>query len=349
MNVRVQTVAGLVLAAAAAVPATAFADAAAPGRVIAEVQRPTPISGYGHLVAFSSWDGSAFRLTVWDSQTGQTVTPDVRARSVPFDVDLGPDRNGRTVAVYSRCSVEPDYDASFARSRWPYVRGRGCDVYGLDVSTGRERRVTAAARKSFSEVLPTIWKDRIAFVRTPKGWREASRPQLRITAPGKRMRTMTGGSSDFRTGPTKLDSYGRRVVFEWETAPARCSGPDAPSGSNIGNELWLGDLVNSRRVRFARFCFQDSEPGVIRSRPTIGSLGIVTMQSPPTGSAVPDGATGSPTITAARIGSPEHTATIATVQCVDDVAQLENVVVVVDQNGGPCAAEPQSFLIRVVG
>jgi hypothetical protein len=345
MNVRVQAVVGLVLAAAAAaVPATAIADAGVPGQVIAEVQRPTPISGYGHHVAFSAWDGSAFRLTVWDSRTGRTMTPDVRSRSVPFDVDLGPDRDGRTVAVYSRCSVEPDYDASFARSRWPYVRGRGCDVYRLDISNGRERRVTAAARKSFSEVLPTIWRDRIAFVRTPKGWREASRPQLRVTAPGKQMKMMTGGSSDFRTGPTKLDSYGRHLILEWETAPYRCSGPDEPSGSNFGNELWLGDVVRSKRTRIARFCSQDREPGVLRRRPTVGPLGLITIQS----GQASDGAAG-PSVTAAGIGSPERATPIAPVQCVDDVAQMEGAVVVVNQNGGPCAAEPQSFVVRIIG
>jgi hypothetical protein len=71
-------------------------------------------------------------------------------------VDLGPDRKGRTVAVYSRCKQLPANSIEAGRL--------GCDLYRYDFESGREAPITRANSR-FDERFPTIWKKRIAFRR----------------------------------------------------------------------------------------------------------------------------------------------------------------------------------------
>lgn len=339
-------VAGITLLAGAATVGVATADAGPPtvlagtGRLVAQLDRPTPVSGYGDQVAFSAWDGAAFRLTLWDRRSGTTTTPRIAPRRVPFDVDLGPSATGGTTAVYSRCSIDPYYDASFAADRWSYTQGRGCDVYRLDLATGRERRVPGAARRDFSEMLPTVWRDRVAFARVPRAWTGRSVPQLRLIA-GRRARAIRGGSADFRDGPTKLDSYGTRVVFEWATEPYRCTGPDEQSGSNVGNELWVVDTGRSGvRTRASRFCFQDRGPAPPTMRPSIGSQGVVAVRGYER--------SGVTSIVLAGPGRPDAFRPIASSPCVTDVTQVRGGIVVVGAQPESCGSPEPRYAIRVL-
>lgn len=142
-------------------PAAARADT-----VLAEVFDDTPISSYGGLTAWSvdQGDGS-FRLVVHD---GQAVRPvPVEPRTVPFDVDLWPGPDGAVVAAYSRCAREPGPFED-------YTAGRGCDVFRYSFALGEEERLAGASTDQASEMLPSIWRDEVAFARVYE-WREGRR------------------------------------------------------------------------------------------------------------------------------------------------------------------------------
>lgn len=186
-----------------------------------------------HLVALI--DGSARRLPV-------------APRSVPFDVDLGPGADWRTVAVYSRCAQEPQppYALGDAPSApYPaYTSGRGCDLYRFDFETARERKIEGASTDQASEVLPSIWRDRIAFARVYEQ-RSGSRGVL----PYLYTRDLDGGPSEREPGgargatglpgPTSLDLYGRRLAFVWNHRTGETGGV---------TELRVNTLGGGRRV-----------------------------------------------------------------------------------------------------
>lgn len=152
---------------------------------------------------------------------------------VPFDVDLGPDSDGNVVAVYSRCRVEATdgrvseaYGSRVVASAAPtpvYTAGRGCDLYRYDFLTGSESKITGASTNQASEMLPSIWKGRIAFARVYER-RSGGRgryPYLytRPTAGGSSQREPGGSRGIYGLpGPTSLDLYGRNLSFTWNYA-----------------------------------------------------------------------------------------------------------------------------------
>lgn len=70
---------------------------------------------------------------------GQTTRLRVRPRQAPFDVQLGRWRDGRLVAVYSRCVRE--------RGSWsiPLTAAGGCRLWAYDFSTRKERALHVVA------------------------------------------------------------------------------------------------------------------------------------------------------------------------------------------------------------
>jgi len=147
---------------------------------------------------------------------------------VPFDVDLGPDEDGDVVAVYSRCATEPDpvrvrgvFGARVFSDPYPaYTAGRGCDIYRYDFDTRQETRLKGASTNQASEVLPSIWRDQVAFARVYE-----RRDGHRGVYPYLYVRPLAGGRSDRQPGgsrgtnglpgPTRLDLYGRYLSFVW--------------------------------------------------------------------------------------------------------------------------------------
>ena len=134
--------------------------APAPPVPIVTVDRPTQVSAYGSGVLFSKRDPATGRFKLWYTETGRPPAPlPVADRSVPFDADLGPGAHGHFLAVYSRCAREPRWDPVDEDTPPDYSRGRGCALYELDLTTERERRLPG------SGVLPSVWKDGLAFAR----------------------------------------------------------------------------------------------------------------------------------------------------------------------------------------
>jgi hypothetical protein len=231
----------LTLAALVASPAAARAD-----ELIATVARPTPVSALDGRVVWSDYDALANRYYLTQRVAGITSRLPVEPRAVPFDVDLGPDTAGRTVAAYSRCRREPprrDPRTGNALAQLPeWRRGQGCDLYLYSFEAGREARVRHASIAAASEFLPTVWTDRIAFARVYERRRGNAgrraylyvRPNSLFRSQGRRgdTRRMPAGprARDLyctarprrcrrlaEPGPTALDLATRRLVFGWDS------------------------------------------------------------------------------------------------------------------------------------
>lgn len=150
----------VVLAVVAVSVQTAAARAQQTTTTLAELGGPTGLTAYVGRVLWSTLDPStgAYRLT--QRYRGITSTLPVAPRAAAFDADLGTDAQGRTVAVYSRCSAERG--ASDPRTpRWD--QARGCRIYEFSFATGQQRRVAGLARGDASEFLPSMWRGRLAY------------------------------------------------------------------------------------------------------------------------------------------------------------------------------------------
>jgi len=210
--------------------------APAPPVPIVTVDRPTQVSAYGAGVLFSKRDAASGRFKLWYAETGRPPAPlPVADRAVPFDADLGPGAHGHFLAVYSRCRREPRWDPLDEDRPPDYSRARGCDLYELDLTTERERRLT---RTAASEFLPAVWKDGLAYARVYASGTLA----LYHRVGDARSRRMPGGPAGGR--PNGVDLYGRRLAFGWEY-PGRFDGP--------ASDLRLVDVRRARGQLIDRF------------------------------------------------------------------------------------------------
>ena len=212
--------------------------------------QPTHVSAYGDRVVWSRAvpgpspiAGWQYELLTWHAGAVNVVA--VPPRDVPFDVDLGRDDRGHTVAVYSRCSDEPKRPGVAAFPDWS--SGTGCDIYRHDFDDpGANHRfgqtkLKVASAPQLSEFLPTIWDKRIAYARVPDSRRAVPRIYVRrLDGTGKPRRLPAGsGSVSTHAGPTGLDLGPRRLAIGW-----------SPNGASA-QEL-LVDTLGGKRTRIAR-------------------------------------------------------------------------------------------------
>lgn len=178
-------------------PASAVAQAPV------SVSDPTPIAAYGGHLVWSRPDGAGgFRL-VQRVGNGPVKRLPIPARSVPFDVDLGPTSGGHVLAVYTRCATEPmpskPFDGVIEGSLIPdYYSGRGCDVYKLDLNGGREARYTKVNASDASEFWPTYWKGRLGFARVYDNGRGGSHLYVKDVASSRPSERLPGASHPAR-------------------------------------------------------------------------------------------------------------------------------------------------------
>jgi hypothetical protein len=141
------------------------------------------IDAYGPRVVWSDYDAAAGAWRLTERSGGATRAVPVAPRRTPFDVDLGPDGHGGTLAVYSR----------------------GGRLFAYSFRIGRETALGAGG------AWPAVWGSRIAFVRGGTRLYRRSRARgahsHRLPAP----RVWRRGRS-FIDG---LDMRGRTIVFAW--------------------------------------------------------------------------------------------------------------------------------------
>src|SRR5215210_6257178 len=107
---------------------------------VAELQRPSTIRSYAGIQVFSAFDGSAYRLSI--RRDGGIEQLPIGPSQVPFDVDIGPDRNGRPQLIYTRCRTERTEDYGY--TAFGTNGNQGCDLVTYSLAGGGERRVEGA-------------------------------------------------------------------------------------------------------------------------------------------------------------------------------------------------------------
>jgi hypothetical protein len=283
---------------AAAMPAVALAD-----EVVATPSRPTPVSAYGGRVAWSQFDATRGVYFLMSRAAGVTTTVPVAPRSVPFDVDLGPDQNGDTVAAYSRCARDPaarNGAIGNAIAQLPdWSTGRGCDLYRFTFQTGRETVIAVANSPTASEFLPTVWKGRVAFARVyerrhGRAGRQAylytrdisgGRRSVGVPAGTRSSQLFCAGGRRTCTrlvepGPTALDLAGRRLAFGWDsgdpggpttaayfatiTAHPRKHRVDFGSSGDIQGEEVVQPSVDTGQVYWGHTLYGDTTSSALR-------------------------------------------------------------------------------------
>jgi hypothetical protein len=273
----------LVLIAAAIAPSSA----AAADRVIATVDAPTHLSGYAGGIVWSSRDPATGRFALMYMDAARPAAAlQVPQRSVPFDADIGPGPDGTPWIVYSRCETEPPLTTPLSTST-VYTQGRRCRLYRFDLAGGQERRI-GPSPVAGSDVLPSIWKGRIAFARVfdrrrsfpyVYATRIAGSSATRLPAGPRRGCAITNPGrppvcGDRRQSrPTALDLRGTRLALAWEYKGTL----DAPASeirlidvgkrsSRVVDRVRGGGLTNIERVApnfdgpdlyYARLCLGD--------------------------------------------------------------------------------------------
>jgi hypothetical protein len=223
---------GMAVGLFAAIASTA---SAADDKVVADAKAPTPLSYYADVLLASFYDAQADRYRLMKIEDGQATALPATSK-VPFDADLGPGPDGALVAVYSRCRQNPFLIGGAPRA----LSGRRCSLRMFELAGGRAVRLTGLHRPGYSEVMPSVWKDRVAFFR----YRNPSRhtdfspshgPASRLyvgSLEGDRLRRLEGGPR--KTAP---DVYGQRagvpfgielrghyLAFAWAWRTGRGSG-----------------------------------------------------------------------------------------------------------------------------
>jgi hypothetical protein len=227
------------------------ASSAAADTPVATVDQPTPIRSWKGIGAFSVYDRQAgvYRLAVTFAGGVPQLLP-VSPRTVVFDADVGPDTDNEAAIVYSRCEHEPDAAGT----------GRqGCDIYRYSLTRKVESPISNANSTAASEFNPTIWRGRVAWVRTydqrkddtPSVYtRELNTARLHRSQrlPGVSTRscvaTAVAGETACRTTMQRrvdaLELYGR-----WAALNTSYNDEPGETGDNV--ELRLDDLDGGSR------------------------------------------------------------------------------------------------------
>jgi hypothetical protein len=237
------------LAASLLLPAAAVAApaAAATSTDLAPVTDATAMSAYGGWVVWSERrpDGVWGLVAFHDgAKTQLAATP----RSVPFDSDIGPGRDGRPTVMFSRCTTERD-----VADRLPWSRSATCRLRALDPATGVEKAAGVPRPAGASDSTPSLWRGRVGFQRRTRGARFS---QLMIYDPATgRTRRLPHGTvpttcpsghdctgAGARGEVDALDLGARTVAFIWRI--------QAPSvmGTGTGWEARADRLSDGRSV-----------------------------------------------------------------------------------------------------
>ena len=170
---------GILLAAPAVLGASPAARAA---ELIATVARPTPIGAIDGRIVWSDYDPGLQDVFPDPARRRRDVAAAGPATLLPFDLDLGPDGDGKPVARPARAAGEIRHPANPPRGAIVQLPESAAGPWLQPVPlldphrAGGPRTVRRLARGL--ETLPTVWTDRVAFARRyeRRGAAPAGRP-----------------------------------------------------------------------------------------------------------------------------------------------------------------------------
>lgn len=195
----------------------------------------TPVSAGSGWVVWSARDGGIWRLM--GRHRGVVRRLPIRARSVPFDADVGTDRHGHAVITFSRCSEEPLDVGAGVQAWW---LADGCSTRVVDLGHMRERSAGVPRRRGQSDSTPSMWEGRLAFAR-----RDGPRRRARVLVfdpRTRRTRALAGdgfGSTGSGVAVEALDLGSRVAASLWYARTG--------AGPSPGWEVAADILANRRR------------------------------------------------------------------------------------------------------
>lgn len=249
------------------------AEAVAVEKVVAREAEVFEAVAYRDAVAWSSFDSRSRRYRLRVVRDGRRIRVPVPAQSTPFEVNLGPDRAGRTTAVFSRCR--------------PGARRRGCgrDIYALRLGARRPAPVRGANRARVDERLPAIWRGRVAFsIASGHGSTLATvTPSGRVTRRGSLRFEETGGL-DSAGRPDRLALRGDRLVVSASTDASFCREDDEnrkiePRRTGI----FILRLDRGTRRLLDEGCEDDATMGVEGAHLAAGAISYLVSRRPASG------------------------------------------------------------------
>jgi hypothetical protein len=206
------------LAAVALVPSSAAQGATT---TLSTEQSATRVAAWESTIMWSRLDPASGRYALMQSVDGASPTVvDVPERAGgPFDVDLGTNRFGSTIAVYTRHG----------------------DIYRLNVGAGTETKVAKLSSPKLVERDPTIQRDQIAFIR-----RNGRSDELRIGNTTKSSRLLARGTilhaelgdhhiAYVREAPSKYEGEQQMHVRNLTTRADRVVYVARSGGANFAN------------------------------------------------------------------------------------------------------------------
>jgi hypothetical protein len=195
------------------------------------------------VLVFSTKDAAGYHLTIHD-RTGTRALP-VPPSKLPFDVSLGTDARGRTLAVYSRCRI--------GERGWPSVAvvPGSCDLYAFDLNTNRERAITEVNRRGVSEAAPSLDHGVLVFGRN---FALRAKPQLPMLSYRTRVLMHRLGTRRERTLMTLpgANEPGYTYSRDVDLRSSAISGPRVALGVFEPAEYGTAMYLNDRGVRFER-------------------------------------------------------------------------------------------------
>lgn len=233
--------------------------------VLDTVNASTPVSAYGGVAVWSSFDSASksYRLRVY--RDGRVSDVPVAPRRSPFDADVGPDRGGHPVIVYSRCRKDEPGGLNFnGLPEWAFARG--CDVHRFRLTDGTDHVLAVARSTVRSEVTPSIWGRWLAYfaIGEPRHGRRSVAPRLYLAdlLGSRRTRSFPGGGGKKldRFGgklidgpsPTSLDLMGTTMLYGWSNLESCATGEGDSGGEPQAAQIWRQAL--GRRTRLANQC-----------------------------------------------------------------------------------------------
>ncbi len=170
----------------------------------------TNVASYGGFLAWAQYDPSAKHYTLV-VQSGGATPKVIRAATspAPLEVSLGPDSNGRVVALYVRCTSSPKNDNDVAN---------GCDAYRYQTSSGSQAKLGFSS-PSYDEEWPAQWRGQFVFGR--KVLSGSGTSALRCDVPYRRAVTGSASSRMDRGHCAAMNGLAIRGTVVGQTTIAR--------------------------------------------------------------------------------------------------------------------------------
>lgn len=261
--------------------AAAPAAAREPGTPIVPLAKVTTVRDHAGWLVFSRWTGGAYVLSTWHAGVVRDLP--VAPQAEPFDVDAGPDSDGRPSAIVSLCHGS-------------------CDLYVIGFDPGdRLRPVRNANTTGHDETDPSVFDGRLVFVRDDGGesvvpyakhilW-PRSRPSERLAGlPARRCGASVGPRCRpiERRDVKQMELWGRWVGQSWTYEAAGFGGfrqneirltnldrsdtrQVAFMTTGLGGQRYLGPSFGRGRLAFFRACGGDPA-GCLTTRTASGAI-----------------------------------------------------------------------------